>query len=511
MSSGDSLPDRSPAGPAAELIDAGFALEIADAPLLHRSLGLADIAHVIELHEYGVIPEEPARRLLALLLEAFETPADRFPYDPAYGEVYNSRERYFADRLGDAAGWMHAGRPRREAVRVALRLHLRSALADLVQACADLAEALARLAEAHRETWMADQTYLQHAQPSTFGHYILSFADPVLRDGRRLLDALSWTNASPCGAGCVNGSRLLQDRSMAADLLGFASVIDHTRDAMWQVDGFIEMMSASASLLITQSKLAEDLEIWASNEFDYVVLDDAYTRASVLMPQKRNPYALSIIRGSAGTLIGRVSGLLAVSKTPSARSDNMIFSYGEVPRAVDLAIRATRLTTGVVRTLRVNPDRMWAALEAGFAQATDVAELVMQIGGIDYRSAYHIVGRAVREASRRGLRGVDLDSAMLDAVAQGVIGRPLGISDSSLSEVLDPRRVVRSRTARGGAAPAEVARMSAERVAEAGALRTSVGEWRSLFDRAEGNLVAAARELAGAAAVSEPSPGRSRE
>ena len=505
MNSGEPPRDPTATGPAPELIDAGFALEIADAPLLHRSLGLADIAHVIELHEHGVIPEEPARRLLALLLEALETPADRFPYDPAYGEVYNSRERYFAARLGDAAGWMHAGRPRREAVRVALRLHLRSALAELVRVCADLAEALAHLAAAHRETWMADQTYLQHAQPSTFGHYILSFADPVLRDGRRLLDALAWTNSSPCGAGCVNGSRLLEDRTMAAELLGFAAVIDHTRDAMWQVDGLIDAAATSASLLITQSKLAEDLEIWASSEFDYVTLDDAYTRASVLMPQKRNPYALSIIRGSAGTLIGRVSGLLAVSKTPSARSDNMIFSYGEVPRAVDLAIRATRLTAGVVRTLQVNADRMWAALEASFAQATDVAELVMQVCGIDYRSAYHIVGKAVRAASRRGLRGVDLDSAMLDAVAKDAIGRPLGVSDARLAEVLDPRRVVLSRTARGGAAPAEVARMSSERIADAGALRTSASEWGSRFGRAEANLVAAARELAGAVTVTEPS------
>ena len=163
--------------------------------------------------------------------------------------------------------------------------------------------------------------------------------------------------------------------------------------------------------MVTQSKLAEDLEIWASQEFDYVTLADGYSRASVLMPQKRNPYALSILRGTAGLLIGRLTGLLAVAKTPSARSDNLIFAYGEVPRALDLALRATRLSTGVVRTLQVNAERMRAALDSGFSQATDLAEYIMQSCGIDYRSAYRVVGHAVRQASAAGLAGADIDGA----------------------------------------------------------------------------------------------------
>ncbi|HKA95119.1 MAG TPA: lyase family protein, partial [Streptosporangiaceae bacterium] len=334
-----------PAGPPAEeLIAAGFELESADAPILHRGMNLADLAHLLDLASAGVVPPDAARCLLAVLLEAMDIPAGDFPYDPASGEPYNSRERYFVSRAGDVAGWLHAGRPRREALRVAFRLRLRSDLACLIEAAAELAAELARRAREHASTLMADQTYLQHAQPSTFGHYVLSFAFPVLRAGRRLSEALAWTDASPGGAGCVNGTRLRVDRGHVAALLGFRSVAEHTRDAMWQVDGLFDMVSAAAGLAVTQSKLAEDLEIWASQEFDYVTLADGYSRASVLMPQKRNPYALSIIRGTAGTLIGRLTGLLAVAKTPSARSDNLIFAYGEVPRALDLAVRATRLT-----------------------------------------------------------------------------------------------------------------------------------------------------------------------
>ena len=294
-----------PSGPpAAELIAAGFELENADAPLLHHWINLADLAHLLDLGSAGVIPPDAARRLLVLLLDTIEIPASDFPYDPANGEPYNSRERYFVAHAGDVAGWLHAGRPRREALRVAFRLRLRNDLVALIEAAAGLAADLAARASEHAATLMADQTYLQHAQPSTFGHYVLSFAFPVLRAGQRLSEALEWTDASPGLAGCVNGTRLRSDRGHMAALLGFRSIAEHTRDAMWQTDGLFDMVSAAAGLLVTQSKLAEDLEIWASQEFDYVTLADGYSRASVLMPQKRNPYALSIIRGAAGTLIG---------------------------------------------------------------------------------------------------------------------------------------------------------------------------------------------------------------
>ena len=487
--------------PAAELIEAGFELENADAPILHHGMNLADLAHVLDLASAGVIPPDAARRLLALLLEVIEIPASEFPYDPANGEPYNSRERYFVGRVGDVAGWLHAGRPRREAVRVAFRLRLRDDLADLIEAAAALAAELAGRAREHASTLMADQTYLQHAQPSTFGHYVLSFAFPVLREGRRLSEAMAWTDASPGGAGCVNGTRLRTDRRHVAALLGFRTVAEHTRDAMWQVDGLFAMVGAAAGLVLAQSKLAEDLEIWASQEFDYVTLADGYSRASVLMPQKRNPYALSIIRGAAGTLIGRLTGLMAVAKTPSARSDNLIFAYGEVPRALDLALRTTRLTAGVVRTLQVNEARMRAALDSGFSQATDLAEYIMQACGIDYRSAYRVVGHAVRRASAEGRSGGGIDGALLDASALEITGRPLGLTGHDLSAVLDPWQIVASRTTLGGAAPDEVARMAGHVAAEARGLAGEARRWRDAYRDAEDALIAAARR---SAAGSEP-------
>jgi len=164
-----------------------------------------------------------------------------------------------------------------------------------------------------------------------------------------------------------------------------------------------------------------------------------------------------------------------------------------VPRALSLALRTTRLTTGVVRTLEVNEARMRAALESGFSQATDLAEYVMQTCAIDYRSAYRVVGHAVRQASAVGLRGSDIDGALLDSSATEIIGRPLGLTGRDLSAALDPWQIVVSRTTLGGAAPDEVIRMADQAAAQARELADEAQRWREAYRAAEDALIAAAR------------------
>ncbi len=480
---------------APELIAGGFAIEVADADLLHEPLDLADLAHLLVLLRRGVAPAEAGGRLLAALLELHTTPVAEVGYDPARGEIYNCREDWLAARIGRDAGWLHAGRPRREAVRIALRLRLRRDLLALLDAAAAFVVAAGEQADKHAETFMAEQTYLQHAQPSTFGHYLVAFAHAALRDIERLEAELGRLNQSPGGAGGVNGSQLTGDREVVAGLLGFDGVIEHTRDAMWQTDGYVALLGAVASLAITVAKLAEDLEIWASNEFDYVSLADGHTRTSVLMPQKRNPYALTMVRGEAGILIGRLTGMLAITKSPSARSDNLIFAYGEVPRALDLATRQVALMAGVTAGLTANPGRMYAALESGYSQAADLAEHLMVTLGIDYRTAYEVVGACVRRAAADGVRGIDITGEMLDRCAVEVTGSSLGLTGTDLTEALDPRAIVRTRTTQGGAEPSVVRAMAAAAVAAGAAAAARVAERRSAFDAVESNLVAEAKHV----------------
>lgn len=480
---------------APELIDSGFQLENDDAPYLHDGLNLADIAHVMDLSRRRLLPPEAERSLLGILLDVCSIEAEDFPYDPNLGEPYNSREHYFVERLGDTAGWLHAGRPRREAARIALRLRLRRQLVDLVLDVVGFAHQVCTRALEHAETLMADQTYLQQAQPSTFGHYLLAFAQPAARDAERLLLELEHINASPGGAGCVNGTRLQDDRGFVAELLGFDSVITHTRDAMWRVDDLIALLATTTSVVSNLSKLAEDLEIFSSAEFDFVDLDDSFSRSSVLMPNKRNPYALSIVRGASGVLIGRLSGFLAVTKSPSARSDNFIYAYGEVPRALDLAERVCALMAGVVRTLVVHSDRMLAELDRGYAQSTDLAEFFTLQRGVDYRTAYYVVGDAVRRASREGIPGRLITAEIINSSAETRTGTAWDVTDEELTEVLRPEAIVASRTAEGGAARAVVIQGVAATRARLDDLADRATRRIAHFDRVETDLLARARAV----------------
>jgi argininosuccinate lyase len=214
------------------------------------------------------------------------------------------------------------------------------------------------------------------------------------------------------------------------------------------------------------------------------------------MPQKRNPYALSIVRGASGVLIGRLSGFLAVTKSPSARSDNFIFAYGEVPRALDLSQRVTRLMSGVVRTLKVHPDRMESELYRGYAQSTDLAEYLTVSCGVDYRTAYVVVGNAVREASKAGIPGRELTVEMINAAAQAHAGSSWNIGADELAQILDARQIVNSRQAVGGAAPEAFAAMIASSCLRVNELRDLAQRKLAGYDAAETELLDRARAAA---------------
>lgn len=491
---------RISSGPAPALVEAGYAMELADAPLLHHGLGLADLAHVLELHEAGVIPREQVAVLLPTLLEMLDIPAQDFPYDPMYGDAYNSRERELERRLGAVAGWLHTGRTRREAGRIAFRLALRDRLLDLHEAVTGFLAAIAAQSLAHAGSVWADTTYLQPAQPSTFGHYLGGFGEETVRHLDRLEQAFRWADRSPAGVGGVGGSRVPMDRVRLAESLGFGAPGAHTRDAMWAVDGLADAVVAAAQAATTVDRLAEDLEIFASPSFGYVTLDASLCRASVLMPQKRNPYALAVIRSGAGTLIGRATGLLVTQRTPSARTDNWLHAYGEVAGALDLARQVVTLGAEVTRTLEVDREALAAVAGQNFTGATDLAEELLLRHGLDYRSAYRVVGRAVAaavEGGRTSLTEEDLSHAATELLGEPLLlGLPTTGKGESLREVLDPARIVAGRIVLGGCAPKRVREHSSSltrRHAEAIRWRE---ERRAHAQQAETFLVAAARALA---------------
>ncbi len=447
--------------PAEQLVHTAYTREVFDAAVLYEGMSLADIAHVVGLIESNIIPREAGGELLAALLAIHPTPPLDFTLDPARGDLYSNREAYLK-MLTPTVGWLSAGRARREATTLGYRIAVRARLLNMSAALEECAAAALNLAETHRRTLFPDYTYLQPAQPTTFGHYLLAFLYPILRDLDRARAAFARTNLSPAGSGSVNGSRLPLDRARLGELLGFDGIVPHTRDAMWQADGPIEIAALITAALVNLDRLAEDLQIFSTAEFGLVELADRHTRTSVIMPQKKNPYSLAYIRGACGESIGTLAAMAAVGKTPSGQIDNRIFAYGDIPRALDRAIGAIRLMADVLRGLTVNADLAARRVAENFVGATDLAEVIMLKCTIDYKTAHDIVGRAVRSAIESGsptLTAESLDAAAVETQHTASLQR---LTPEDIADALDPALIIAARTGPGGAAESSVTQMIAE-------------------------------------------------
>ena len=520
--------DRLKEPPAPELVATAYAREAADAALLYTGMSFADLAHVVMLVEAGIAPQEAGAELIRALLEIHPHPPLDFGLDPARGDLYSNREAYLK-MFTPAVGWLAAGRARREATTIGYRIAVRTRLLTLASALADCASAGLDLAEAHRATLFPDYTYLQPAQPTSFGHYLLTFIYPILRDLDRLRAAFARTNLSPAGSGSVNGSRLPLNRELLAQLLGFDGLIPHTRDAMWQADGPIEVAALLAAALVNLDRLAEDLQIFSTSEFGLIELADRHTRISLIMPQKKNPYSLAYLRGVCGEMIGTLAAMAAVGKSPSGQIDNRIFAYGDIPRALDTTANAVQLMASVLRGVTVNTERAAQRAAEDFIGATDLAEVIMQQGRspapaaqaqaterpYDYKAAHALVARAVRLALEKGETTITAD--LLNAARRD---DPPGrlypdLTPETIAEALDPARIVQTRTGPGGAAESSVAQM----IAECRAITADHLRWRETaqlrLDAAEAQLLLTATALSlgspQPAAPPEPPPEEPRQ
>lgn len=482
---------------AGELVAAAYAAESAHGPRLARGLSLADLAHAVALVEGGDLAGADARALLAGLLELHAIAGDEFPWDPSLGDAFNAREAELERRVGrEAAGWLSAGRPRREAFRVALRLTARAGARELHDALVDQAAALARHARATRAALATDYTYLQPAQPTTVGHLLLAYAYPALRDADRIRGLHAGLGASVAGAGGSAGSRWALDRERLAELLGCEGLVEHARDAAWQADVYVELLATLAIAATHQSQLGQDFEIYASQEFGLLELADAHSRASALMPQKKNPYALAAIRTQAAQAAADLAGALVVLHTGSARTDHFHLLNGTVPRALDEAIAVAQLTASVLEGLELQTARFEEVARESFVTAADVADVLAHTGGLDYRSAHTVVGRAVRDLVETGEPPAGLTPARLTAAAEASIGRPVELDEAVLLAALDPAACAAARRQAGSSSEAAMEAM----LAGIDGMLTEHGHWSALVreseSAAEAALLARARELA---------------
>jgi argininosuccinate lyase len=460
-----------------------------------------DRAHVVMLAEQGILPEADAGEILAALSAVEAAGHGALPDGE---DVHEAIETAVIDRVGPSGGRMHTARSRNDEVAACLRYRVREDLLSAAAATLSLREALVGVAADHVETLLPGYTHLQPAQPTTVAHYLLSYASAVARDTGRLLDAYDRTNRSPLGAAAFAGTTFDVDRERTASLLGFDGVITNATDAVSARDFLVESTAALSAHAVALSGLAEDLIVYSNRGF--VELDDDYASTSSIMPQKKNPDTLELVRARAGDAVGGLSGLATLLKgLPRAYNRDLQRASTHFWGAVDAVTAATEVAAGAVATADWDEPACAAAAGEGFSTATGVADL-LAAAGVPFRTAHEVVATA---AERAGDGAGDADPngtdasgttppgtpslATLSAAAEAVLGESLfdHVDRAAVAAALDPAESVAARDSAGGPAPAAVADALADAEAAIDTDRASVADRRSALADAEAALEAA--------------------
>ena len=405
-------------------------------------------AYAKAIAEAGLITAEEHESLLEGLenvLGEFETGA--FELKAEDEDIHTAVERRLGELIGPVAGKLHTGRSRNDQVATDLRLYLMDVLAHLDQALALLQKAIVVKAEAHLDVIMPGYTHVQQAQPLLFSHWLLSFFWKFQRDRQRLEGVARRTMVCPLGAGALAGNPYAVDRTALAEELGFLRASENSVDAVSDRDFVVEFLSWAALVQVHLSGLAEDLILWASAEFGFVQVDEAYSTGSSIMPQKRNPDSLELMRGKSGRAIGHLTVLLTTLKgLPSTFNTDLQEDKEALVETVDTLQLELPIVAGVIRTLQVNAEEMRAALDDALL-ATDLADYLVR-KGVPFRQSHYLVAQAVKQAEKRGVALRELNEDEYRTI-HGAFG-------FDVYDVLDMGRSVQARNSLGGTAPEAV-------------------------------------------------------
>ena len=374
---------------------------------------------------------------------------------PADEDVHGCLERGLIERAGaQLGGKLRAGRSRNDQIATLGRMYLRDHASIVARNLLDVVRALIEQAERHPNAPMPGRTHLQHAQPVLLSHHLLAHAWAVLRDVQRFVDWDRRAAVSPYGSGALAGSSLGLDPNAVAAELGFDSAVHNSIDGTASRDVYAEFAWVCAMAAVDVSRMSEEVTTWATKEFSFVTLDDAFSTGSSIMPQKKNPDVAELARGKAGRLIGDLTGLLATLKgLPLAYNRDLQEDKEPVFDAIDQLEVLLPAVAGMMATLEFHPDRLAELAPQGFALATDVAEwLVRQ--GVPFREAHEISGEAVRVCEEQGIELWDLTDEQFAAISTHLT--------PGVREVLTVAGSLASRSSQGGTAPEAVARQLTE-------------------------------------------------
>ncbi len=370
---------------------------------MYREDITGSIAHAGMLGAQGIIDVEEAEKIIVGLREILEdVEAGKIEFTAETEDIHMSVETELTKRIGDAGKRLHTARSRNDQVALDIRLYLKREIVAIREKLLALLHALVHTAEAGKTVIMPAYTHLQRAQPTTFGHYMMAYANMLRRDVTRLEDCLARMDECPLGSGALTGTTHAIDRARVAEELGFARITQNSLDGVSDRDFALELMSALSILMMHLSRFSEEIILWCSWEFKFVELDDAYSTGSSIMPQKKNPDIAELVRGKTGRVYGDLMTLLTVMKSlPLAYNKDMQEDKEPVFDACDTVQKCLPVFTAMIETMRLLPKNMYRAAGEGFINATDCADYLTK-KGVPFRDAYTAVGKLVKTCIASG-------------------------------------------------------------------------------------------------------------
>ncbi len=407
-------------------------------------------AHARMLAAQGIIGAADRDAILAGLdALAADIEAGRFAFEPALEDIHLNIEARLTERIGEPGRRLHTARSRNDQVATDFKLFVRDAMDRAVDLLRQLANTILDMAERHAATVMPGFTHLQAAQPVTFGHHLMAYAEMVARDISRFRDARARLNECPLGAAALAGTSFPIDRAATAAELGFARPARNSIDAVSDRDFALDYLASAAIAATHLSRLAEELVLWSTPQFGFVRMSEDFTSGSSIMPQKRNPDAAELVRGKTGRVLGHLQALLVTMKgLPLAYSKDMQEDKEGVFDAVDTLELCLAAATAMLASMTVDAARMRAAAGVGYTTATDLADWLVREKGAAFRDAHGIAARAVKAAEARGCDLAGLDAASLAAIDPRL--------DADVARLLTVDASVASRHSFGGTAPERV-------------------------------------------------------
>ncbi|HUO04982.1 MAG TPA: argininosuccinate lyase [Candidatus Binataceae bacterium] len=421
---------------------------------LYRHDIRGSIAHARMLAKVGLLSRNETNAIVTGLSRIEnEIAGNRFKFDIADEDIHLAIERRLIEISGEAGKKLHTARSRNDQVALDLRLYLRDEIAAMIGLIGALRNVLIRLARRHVKTIMPGYTHLQRAQPVTLAHHLLAYVEMLSRDRERFEQALVRTAVMPLGAGALAATTLGIDRKMVARELGFKLVTANSIDAVSDRDFAVEFLSAAALCAVHLSRLSEEIILWSSAEFGFVALPDEFSTGSSMMPQKKNPDLLELIRGKSGRVIGDLVAMLTTLKgLPLAYNSDLQEDKERVFDALDTLKPALDLVAKLLPALKFDRARMRASA-GGFALATDLAEYLVA-RGVPFRQAHEIVGAIVRETAAAGKTLEELEADDLRRYSKSF--------GQDAAKLLKAENSVEQRSVEGGPAPSTVGRRLAE-------------------------------------------------